>query len=137
MRRCSSILSLILVTGCSSYVNVKSQLVNQASKAIDAIETSTVQRALVLDEISLMEKDRLDDAFDLDVRNRPTLNADWVIEHRKAYALGLDALNAEGLARRNALRIDQENAASAREALTLLERIHNIESGGIFTGKNP
>ena len=134
--RCA-ILSLIVLSGCSSYVNVKSQLVTQASKAINAIEASTVERSRLLDAFSSIERDRLDAAFDSDVRQRSNLDADWVIEHRKAYATGLDALNAERLARREALMIDQDNAASAGEALALLERIHNIESGGIFTGKNP
>ena len=137
MRSSIAILSMILVSGCSSYVNVKSQLVNQALKAIDALEVSAIERASMLDEIHSIERKRLDAAFDVDVRQRPDLTADWVIEHRKAYAIGLDALSAERWARRDAIQVDRENAASAREAIALLERIHNIESGGIFTGEYP
>lgn len=133
----SAMASLILLSGCSSYVNVKSQLADQASKAIDALEERAVERASMLDEISSRERDRLDAAFDLDVIQRNTLDASWVIEHRKAYAIGLDALNAERASRHEAVKIDQENAASAREALALLERIHNIESGRIFARKYP
>lgn len=129
-----SILSALLLCGCSSFVNVKSQLVTQASRAIDAIEAGTIERSRLLDASSALERRRLDAAFDLDVRQRPALDAAWVIEHRKAYAIGLDALNAERSARIEALRIDRDNATAAHDALALLERIHNIESGRIFTG---
>jgi|GEM_PF-1190342 len=131
----SAVVSVVLLGGCSSYVNVKSLLVTQASGAIDAIEVSTIERSRMLDESSKLERRRLDAAFDLDVRQRGALDSNWVIEHRKAYALGLDALNSESSARRAALTIDQDNAESARQALALLERIHQIESGSIFTGK--
>ena len=69
----------------------------------------------VLDRLHAMERQRLDEAFDEDVRQHTDLSADWVIEHRKGYAAGLDALalqqaasvEANAVARRNLDALDQ------------------------------
>jgi hypothetical protein len=48
----------------------------------------------VADELNSLRRKQLDEAFDEDVRAHNPLSADWVIEHRRAYAAGLLAMEA-------------------------------------------
>lgn len=70
---------------------------------------------------------KLDAAFDEDVASRGALDAEWVISHRKAYALAVDAFEAD---RRAA---DAEGQQTLRRldavaaALAQLQQMHAAE----------
>ncbi len=68
----------------------------------------------------------LEQAFEADVRQAPTLEARWVLEAARAYALARDAVVGQGAAERQARQRRIENlllaAEAQRRALNLLER---------------
>ena len=124
---------LLLVTacaGCSSYTASQTALAQQARKGValwvsrESARDAEVQRAYET------RRAALDAAFDADVRQRGgALDAEWVIEARRAYAAGLSALaqaQSSALAADDAARRD---AAATDAALEKLEWLLSIQSG--------
>jgi hypothetical protein len=86
-------------SGCAPYVQVQSDLVTQARRGVAMTADSLRADRGQIEQYQLLRRQRLDEAFDADVRDRAaaafgSLSPDWVIESRKAYAAGLDALAA-------------------------------------------
>ncbi len=106
--------------GCSNYTQVQMDLVTQARRGVALAAQTQINQSASVAELARMRRQRLDAAFDADVIDQGVdLNAEWVIEARKAYGTVLDAYakersattQAEAAARRN---LDDIDAALAR-----------------------
>lgn len=113
-------------TGCAPYAQLQMDLVEQARKGVElATETQTSHRA-VADRLHALQRDRVDEAFDADVRERQNLDADWVIEHRRAYAAALDALASRNVASAQADLAARENLEATDAALKQLHLLQSL-----------
>jgi hypothetical protein len=101
--------------GCTAYTKTEIDLTSQAAKGLTLVRQSQVDHAALATRLNDLQRKRLDDAFDEDVRQSSDLSPDWVIDHRKAYAVGLDALNAQ-------------KAASVSAAVTMSSNLDTIET---------
>lgn len=86
------LLLLLCAAGCTSYQQAQIDLLQQARDGLKLCDQFRQEHRAVADELDQLRRRRLDEAFDADVRENQTLTADWVIEHRRAYAAGLQAL---------------------------------------------
>ena len=129
MSRIVHALSIALVAGCAPYVQVQSQLVEQSSRGVAALRQSLEQKSQVVARHHALQRDRLDDAFDADVRQRDPskLTPDWVIEHRRAYAAAVDALAVARFASVQADEADRRNAQATLEALQRLRWLQSFQ----------
>jgi hypothetical protein len=101
-------------TGCNTFTNAQLQLVEQARRGLELQKQSASERAEFVSKYYQLQRDRLDAAFDADVRETELLSKEWVIEHRKAYSAAVDAIHtqqgksaeAEAMAARNLAAID-------------------------------
>ncbi len=112
--------------GCSNYTQVQMDLVTQARRGVALAAQTQTNQSVSVAELARLRRQRLDAAFDADVIDQGAdLNADWVIEARKAYGTVLDAYakeraattQAEAAARRN---LDDVDAA--------LDRVQSLQA---------
>ncbi len=115
MRR--AMLVLIIVSGCAPYTQVQIDLLEQTRRGVANVEQSMDEKSQIVQAYHALQRRRLDEAFDEDVRARPALSADWVIEHRRAYAAGVDALSTAKTASDLAADADRRNLAAIDQAL--------------------
>src|SRR5216110_1225058 len=111
------ILLLILASagGCATFTHAQIDLVTQARRGVSYVAQNDLDRDRAIAELAKLRRDRLDQAFDEDVRLRSTqesLDADWVIEARKAYASALDAYAKTQAASENASAERKRNLAA-------------------------
>jgi hypothetical protein len=120
--------ALVICTGgCTSYTRVQMDLVEQARKGLALIALSHESRQQVIDELHITRRRQLDEAFDADVRDvGDQLTIDWVIEHRRAYAAGIDALAGARNVSREAADIERSNLAATDEALRRLYWLQSL-----------
>ena len=137
MSRIVSTLSIALVVGCAPYVEVQSQLVEQTSRGVAALQQSLEQKSQIVARHHTMQRERLDDAFDEDVlqRDASQLTSDWVIEHRRAYAAAVDALSAARFASVQANETDRRNADATRDALDRLRWLQQVQLRWVSFGR--
>ncbi len=111
---------MLLAGGCRPYVDVQVQLAEQARRGVAMMAEAQAQHTQVAEELHALRRQRLDAAFDADVRERGELSAEWVIEHRKAYAAAL-----EGLAevRRASLSADESRRRTLEATDSALRRL--------------
>lgn len=118
----------LLCSGCSAYTAAKIELVNQVRRGVAITRQATTARQQLIERFNQAQLDRLDDAFDNDLRKQAVLNTNWVIEHRKAYALARDVLNDQ----KHQQRLDQAKIESNLDlidrALGQLQLMHEVES---------
>ena len=88
------VLLLFTATGCASYQQEKLDLLQPARNGLVLCDQSRQELRALADELDALRRKQLDEAFDADVQARQPLSADWVIEHRRAYAAGLQAMYA-------------------------------------------
>jgi hypothetical protein len=123
-------LALLAAAGCASYTRAQIDLVDQARRGIALVSQNDPDRDRAVEELAKLRRQRLDEAFDEDVRTRSTqeaLSADWVIEARKAYAIGLDAFARTQAAADRASEVRKQNLAAIDAALDRLRWMHSIE----------
>ena len=119
-----TLLLALALTGCASYTQSKIDLTTQAQHGVTLVRKSVEDAQTHSAAASDGLRAKLDAAFDEDVAARPELDAEWVIAHRKAYALAVDAFDAD---RRAA---DQSSLATLRTldamdaALAQLQQMH-------------
>lgn len=89
------IASLATAGGCASYTQSKIDLAAQAQQGVAQVREHLDASRLQTHAASDALRSRLDAAFDEDVAARPELDAAWVIAHRKAYALAIDAFESD------------------------------------------
>ena len=115
--------------GCSSYTASQVQLAEQARKGVavwsarEAARDDEVRRAFDA------KRKALDDAFDADARQRgAAIDADWVIESRRAYAAGLASIEQQQSAALDANAAARSDAAATDAALVKLLWLLSIQS---------
>ena len=83
--------SLLAAGGCGAET-AQRELIRQAQLGVGQIRAAQQSRGLVLASLFDARRRRLDDAFDHDISARPLLDVAWVIDHRKAYVVALEAM---------------------------------------------
>ncbi len=127
MKRAMIVLTL-LAGGCASYSQAKIELTTQVRRGIESTRQATIAKQHVIDRLSDAQLDRLDVAFDADVRDRRTLTADWVIAHRKAYTIARDAMSEQKQSLRAGQLTIEANLDAIGAALDQLQQMHQIEA---------
>jgi len=120
--RWTLILLTLALSGCG-YGAAQVRLVEQARKGLGLIEQAQAGRTAMNEQLTAMQRQRLDEAFDADVREQPALSAQWVIEHRQAYAAGLAALTHQAESNRSAEAANQANLKAVDAALARLQTL--------------
>ena len=114
--------------GCATFTRAEMDLVTQAQRGVELVAQHDAQRDAAVAELARLRREKLDHAFDEDVRLRATqetLDPDWVIEARRAYAVALDAFAKAQAANERAAEVRKQNLAAARAAL---DRLHWMQS---------
>ncbi len=113
--------------GCAPYTAAQMDLVDQARRGVAlAMESNAAQREQ-LEALHSLRRTRLDEAFDTDVMERGELTGDWIIEHRRAYAAGLDGLHRQHRASSERLDVAMDNLAAVDAALARLRWLQEIQ----------
>ncbi len=136
MHRFATLLT-IAICGCAPYTAVQMQLVEQTRRGVSQIESSLESKSQIVREYHSLQRKRLDDAFDLDVRQRNSLEPDWVIEHRRAYASAIDALYSATTASQQADVSDHRTLEAIRAALDRLEFLQSLQLRLTAQGEQP
>jgi hypothetical protein len=127
MRIAPFLLLALLTGGCADYTAAQMQLTEQARRGIALTSESIAGKSQLIEQLHALQRRRMDEAFDADVRETGDLSAQWVIEHRRAYAAGLDALATQPEASRQAAETDQRNLSAARQALEQLLWLQSLQ----------
>jgi hypothetical protein len=122
------LLAAMLLGGCSRYTQVEMNLAEQARRGVAIARQSAATKDDVVQRYHALQRKQLDDAFDADVRDRADLSTDWVIEARRAYATGLDALSTENLAAELSADAERSTLDAADVALQRLKWLQSIRS---------
>ena len=117
--------SSLLLTGCVPYTKAEMALAEQARKGLTIVRAAHADHAAMAGRLTELQRKQLDEAFDADVRDARELSADWIVEHRKAYAAGVDALNIQKAASTSAASAAARNVEAAEAALRELQRLQN------------
>ena len=115
------------LAGCASYTQSKIDLTTQAKAGISLVRENVEATRGRATAAGKALRSRLDAAFDEDVAARPELDADWVIAHRKAYALAIDAFDADRRAADDAALNTLRTLDAVAAALTQLQQMHAAE----------
>lgn len=114
--------------GCAAYTRAEMDLVTQARRGIETVARHDAARDGAAAQLAKLRRQKLDEAFDADVRERATqeaLDPDWVIEARRAYAVGIEAYA-------RAQAVDDRAALARRQTLdataAALDRLHWMQS---------
>jgi hypothetical protein len=104
-------------------------LVTQARRGIEIAAQHDEQRDRAIAELAQMRREKLDEAFDSDVRDRATqetLDPDWVIEARRAYAVAIDAYAKAQATGERAAQVRKQNLAAINAALDRLQWMQSV-----------
>jgi hypothetical protein len=126
----TTVASLLFVAcgGCAPYLTLKRDLLEKTHLAVASLEQSSVDRRHLIDELRQARIDRLNEAFDADVRNQIAPSHAWIIEHRRAYAVGIEAIERSIRQSERSLDADLANARAARAAVLQLRTLHDREA---------
>jgi hypothetical protein len=119
MRYLGCFLLLLSLNGCA-YLDAQGRLVEQARKGVALAAADQAGHAALIEQLQTLRRKALDEGFDADVRQQTTLSADWVIEHRRMYGAGLEALNTWHA---SATAADRAAAANLKAVDAALERL--------------
>ena len=122
------VLGLSVLAGCSALNDAQLNLTTQARHGLVLIAQADEQRDAAIAELARLRRQRLDEAFDADVRERETLDPEWVIDARKGYAAALDAYaKAQATDEANSAQ-RHRNLESIDAALGRLQWLQSIQS---------
>ena len=123
----------VSATGCASSTRAQMGLTNQARKGVAMWAAREEGR---IAEVASQHTDRrreLDSAFDADVRQRAAtgaaIDAGWVIESRKAYAIGVESLARSESAVKQSAETARANAAATESLLVKLQSLQSARLG--------
>jgi hypothetical protein len=121
MKRFIALLA-IACAGCSPYVDAQIQLTEQARRGVAIAQKALADKKRIVEQYHTLQRAQIDAAFDLDVRERDRANLTpaWIVEHRKAYAAVIDALDAQANASRAADASTARTLAATEDALKQL-----------------
>jgi hypothetical protein len=116
-------------SGCASYTASQVQLAQQARKGVAIWSAREAQRDDDVQRIYAAKRQALDDAFDKDVHQQTgPIDAQWVIESRRAYAAGLASIQQQESAALAANAAAKNDATATDIALVKLLRLLSIQS---------
>ena len=121
--------ALLALSGCATFTRAEMELVAQARRGIDLVAQHDEQRDAAVAELARARRERLDNAFDEDLRDRAiqdALDPEWVIEARQAYAVAIDAYAKAQAASERAAMVRKQNLASIRAALDRLQWMQSV-----------
>jgi hypothetical protein len=104
-------------------------LVTQARRGVSLVAQHDEQRDRAVAELARLRREKLDQAFDADVRERATqetLDPDWVIEARRAYAVAIDAYAKAQASGERSAQARRQNLASINAALDRLQWMQSV-----------
>lgn len=128
MKRAATLLAMAaLAAGCAGYTQSKIDLAEQARRGVAMARATAERREQQISALDARQRSQLDAAFDADVTNRPGLTADWVIAHRRAYAVALDALRTRSIEGERTRQRTLENLDAVDAALARLQQMHESE----------
>jgi len=124
------LLALPASAGCAKWTQTQMALVDQARKGVSLVARNDAERDHAIAQLAQLRRQRLDQAFDEDVRLRATqesLDADWVIDARKAYATALDVYAKTQAADERAASVRRQNLDAIDAALARLSWLQSIQ----------
>ena len=127
MRIVLMVLMPMMMGGCDAYTRAQINLVEQARRGVALSQMSATGHAKVITRLHELERRRLDEAFDADVRDQKTLSADWVTEHRRVYAGAIEAMAQERQNLLDATAAEKSNLQAVDAALQKLEWLQSIQ----------
>lgn len=119
------LLLLLALQGCTTFTTTQLHLTQQARKGVAIWLTREQSRDEQTQQEFAQKRRQLAQAFDADTRAQATLDPDWVIEARKAYAAALDVLNQAEIA---ALAANQSARRDAQATDLALQRLIDLQS---------
>ncbi len=124
------ILPLVMLgVGCAAFADAQSDLVIQARRGIALAESNRAGCTVLHEELATLKRRRLDEAFDADVRARDeALTADWVIQHRLAYAAALDVYAKQRAEQAAADEVSRRNLRATDAALERLAWLQSVQN---------
>lgn len=122
-------LAAVTCAGCAPFTQAQMDLVEQAQRGVARVAATDAAREGAAAELAALRRQRLDEAFDQDVRERALrdepIDAEWVIEARRAYAAALEIYaKAQSAGERSAL--ERRRTLAAIDAA--LERVRWLQS---------
>jgi len=117
---------LTFFSGCAPYLRAQVDLIDQSRKGAAMIAQSMEAQQETIAQFQKQQRRNLDDAFDADVRGQPSLDSNWVIDHRIAYSLALDALNESQHRQQLSHQQDHRTLSAINQALQKLEWLSSI-----------
>ncbi|GEM_PF-5067153 len=137
MRWIGAIVLGALSAGCTAQEQAQQQLIGSMQAGLKDLATAQQQRQELVDGFYQQRRQVLDDAFDQDVRTVESLERDWVIEHRRAYMLGCEALWKQQQVSARAGEQLQQNLRTIGEGLAALAQVSQVREqlGGLLTDK--
>ncbi len=114
---------IMLMSGGCADVGARLRLAEQARKGIVLVTSAQEGWKQSIDKLEELRRRQLDEGFDADVRGQAALSGDWVIEHRKAYAAGLDAVATEAAALRRTWEVNASNLKAIDAALARMQAL--------------
>jgi len=116
-------------SGCATFTRAEMDLVTQSRRGIALIAQHDDDRDRAVAELARLRREKLDDAFDADVRDRATqesLDPDWVIEARRAYAVAIDAYAKAQATSERAAQVRKQNLTAISAALDRLQWMQSV-----------
>jgi hypothetical protein len=124
--RIITLIVALATSGCA-YTESQLRLTEQVQKGAQLLRQSQQERMQLVGQFHKLQRQRLDDAFDADVRQRPSLSPDWVIESRAAYAAALDALYRQQQSTQSADAATTRNLDAMDQALQRLLLLQSVQ----------
>ena len=123
------LVALLASSGCATFTRAEIDLVTQARRGVDLVARHDEQRDRAVAELARLRREKLDEAFDADVRDRATQEAidpEWVIEARRAYAVAIDAYAKAQAANERSALVRKQNLAAINGALDRLQWMQSV-----------
>jgi hypothetical protein len=125
------LMHVTFVTGCDTLTAAQLDLVQQAQRGLQLENQAATERAQFVQNYYQLQRTRLDQAFDADVRETADLSPTWVIEHRKAYAAAIDVVHRQQSIAAEAEATSARNRGAINAALDRLRALLSIYQRGI------
>jgi hypothetical protein len=125
----SGLATSVASSGCATFTRAEIDLVTQTRRGIALIAQHDVDRDRAVLELARLRREKLDDAFDADARDRAdqeSLDADWVIEARRAYAVAIDAYAKAQAANERSAQVRKQNLTAIIAALDRLQWMQSL-----------
>jgi hypothetical protein len=114
-------------SNCAPYTAIQMKLVEQARKGVASVQERQAAQGDAIESAYALRKRQLDDAFDADAMAQPAASGAWIVEARRAYAVGLDELFRQRQSQLDARRAVDQTLHDIDSALEQLARLQALE----------